>query len=408
MAEGIEVRHRKACPKRERKKARCSCEPSYRARVWDPRRRKQVRSEWFGSLAQAKNWRDDALVAIRQRTFTPPDPRTVEQAAAKWLAAVESGAFCTRSGVEFKPSSVRGFREKLDRHILPALGHVRLTELRRRDVLALTDHLRSLNLSASSVKNTIDPIQGLCRWAIQRELITVNPTTNLGLPTSRPEPPEIVTVPKALALIDALPPDERAVYATACFAGLRRGELQALRVCDVDLGKSTIRVERSWDQYEGPVAPKSAKGRRSIPLNAILRDYLDEHLLITGRSGDDLVFGRTPTRAFVASTLGSRARRAWKAANEKEVKRAGLEGREPSLLTPIKLHAFRHTFASLLIASGENPKAVQEFMGHATITMTYDTYGHLFEGARDQARQRMDAFLEGELEGNGRATDVAT
>ena len=61
------------------------------------------------------------------------------------------------------------------------------------------------------------------------------------------------------------------------------------------------------------------------------------------------------------------------------------------------LHSCRHTFASLLIAAGENPKAVQEFMGHATITMTFDLYGHLFPGSREEARTRMDAYLEGEL-----------
>ncbi len=60
-------------------------------------------------------------------------------------------------------------------------------------------------------------------------------------------------------------------------------------------------------------------------------------------------------------------------------------------------HPRRHTFASLLIDSGENPKAVQEFMGHSTITVTFDLYGHLFPGSRDEARARMDAYLEAEL-----------
>jgi integrase len=404
----VEVRHRKGCAASERTKARCTCRPGYRVRVWDPWKRKQVRSNWVRSLAEAKNWRDDALARIRQRTFTPPDPRTVGEAASEWLAGVESGAVRDRSGREYKPSTARGFREKLDRYLLPALGAHRLTELRRRDVLALNDHLMGEGLSPSSVSNTIDPLRCLCRSAIQRELITVNPTSNLGLPTSRPEPARIVTVADALALIDALRPSERAIYATACFAGLRRGELQALRVCDIDLANSVIRVERGWDQYDGPVKPKSANGRRSIPLNAILRDYLDEHLLATGRSGDDLVFGRTPGHAFVASTLRSRALRAWEATNEEELKRAEREGREPSLLTPIKLHALRHTYASLLIAMGENPKAIQTFMGHATISMTFDRYGHLMPGNIEQARERMDAWLEQQLEGNGRATGVAT
>jgi integrase len=64
------------------------------------------------------------------------------------------------------------------------------------------------------------------------------------------------------------------------------------------------------------------------------------------------------------------------------------------VLAPITLHECRHTFASLLIAAGENPKAMQKFMGHATIAMTFDRYGHLMPGSRDEARRRMDAYLE--------------
>jgi integrase len=62
-------------------------------------------------------------------------------------------------------------------------------------------------------------------------------------------------------------------------------------------------------------------------------------------------------------------------------------------LEAIGLHEARHTFASLLIDAGVNAKAVQEFMGHSTITMTFDVYGHLMPGARDEVRERMDKYL---------------
>ena len=116
----------------------------------------------------------------------------------------------------------------------------------------------------------------------------------------------------------------------------RRGELQALRCSAVDLGASTIQVERSWDQYEGAIDPKSQTSTRTVPLLAILRDYLDQHLLVTGRSGDELIFGRTPTDACVASTIRAWAKRAWETAE----------------LERITLHQCRHTFASLLIEVG--------------------------------------------------------
>ena len=90
------------------------------------------------------------------------------------------------------------------------------------------------------------------------------------------------------------------------------------------------------------------------------------------------MFGRTADDAFVATTLSDRADRAWKAAK----------------LDRITLHECRHTFASLLIDAGVNAKAVQTFMGHATIEMTFDQYGHLIPGSRDQARELVDGYLD--------------
>jgi integrase len=119
------------------------------------------------------------------------------------------------------------------------------------------------------------------------------------------------------------------------------------------------------DQYDGPIAPKSETSARTVPILAVLRDHLDAEKLASGRGGDDLVFGRSPAAAFVASTVRNRAIAAWK--------RVGLE--------PITLHECRHTFASLLIDAGVNAKAIQTWLGHATIEMTFDIYGHLMPGA---------------------------
>lgn len=178
-------------------------------------------------------------------------------------------------------------------------------------------------------------------------------------------------------MIDALPASDRPMRATAFYAGLRRGELQALRVRDVDFSISEIRVERGWGQLKGAKPPKW-ESARTVPLLARLRDFLDQHVIETRRSGDDLIFGRTETLAFAPMTIDKRARKAWR--------EAGLE--------PITLHDCRHTFASLLIDAGANAKAIQEFMGHKKITTTYDTYGHLLPGSREEIRLRMDAYLE--------------
>jgi integrase len=191
-------------------------------------------------------------------------------------------------------------------------------------------------------------------------------------------------------LLDALPDADRPIWATAFYAGLRRGELQALRGSDIDLARGEIAVQRSWDQYEGPVAPKSKAGVRTVPILGVLRERLSA---IELGSGAGLVFGRTEVQAFAPKAIAKRAARAWGAANDRERVAAQQQGRGPALLLPITLHECRHTFASLLIDAGVNPKAIQEFMGHATIEETFSRYGHLMPGTRDQARALVDAYM---------------
>jgi integrase len=105
-----------------------------------------------------------------------------------------------------------------------------------------------------------------------------------------------------------------------------------------------------------------------VPIPAILRDYLVEHR--HGRPGVmGNVFGRSDGQPFNGPTVAARAKAAWR--------RAGL--------TPITLHEARHTFASLMIAAGVNAKALATYMGHASVTITLDRYGHLMPCNEDEA-----------------------
>jgi integrase len=182
----------------------------------------------------------------------------------------------------------------------------------------------------------------------------------------------------AEALLEALPAEDRALWATAFYAGLRRGELRGLRWSDIDLPARELRVRRSWDAKEGPIEGKTAAARRTVPIVGALAPELAQHKLRSGRDGGELVFGATGERAFEPSTVRRRALAAWK--------RVGL--------APIGLHEARHTFASTLIAAGVNAKAITEAMGHASVTMTFDRYGHLMPDGREEARQRVDAYLQ--------------
>ena len=157
----------------------------------------------------------------------------------------------------------------------------------------------------------------------------------------------------------------------------RSGELQGLTDELVDLDRNLIRVHWGWDPKEGRVAPKSRAGRRAVPVPAALRKHLLEHRLARGRRGG-LFFGRPDDRPFSNQSVSQRATRTWRAAG----------------LDPIGLHECRHTFASLMIAAGVNAKALSTFLGHASVTITLDRYGHLFPGSEQEAAGLLDSYLE--------------
>lgn len=170
--------------------------------------------------------------------------------------------------------------------------------------------------------------------------LLVNPTTNLRLPIADSRRERAASPREVRELLNALPPDLQALWATAALGGLRRGELRALRVADVDFPAVTaIRVSRGWDEVEGPIEPKSQEGRRTVPVASALRRYLLEQKIRTGRDGDELLFGRTATEPFTPTHVRMRALATWAAANARR-EREGLPA-----LEPLGLHEARHTFS---------------------------------------------------------------
>jgi integrase len=370
---GIEVRHQRGC--RSSAGGRCSCTPSYRAIVWSTRDGRRL-TKSFRTRAEAKAWRVDAQAGLRRGTLRA-GYTTLLEAAETWLFGAATGAVRNRSGDVYKPSVVRSYDSALRLRVLPALGARRLTDIERADLQALVDRLVTAGDGPSTVRNALLPLRAIYRRALARGDVAVNPTTGLELPAVRGTRDRVASPDEAKQLLAALERD-RALWATAMLAGLRRGELRALTWDTVDFERGVIRVAASWDRKAGPVAPKSRAGRRAVPMASVVRVHLAEHRLQTGRA-HGLVFGRTADAPFDPSTVVDRARKAWA--------RAGL--------TSIGLHECRHTFASLMIAAGVNAKALATFMGHASITITLDRYGHQMPGNEEEAAGLLDALLDG-------------
>jgi integrase len=232
------------------------------------------------------------------------------------------------------------------------------------------------------------PLRVIFRRAASRGDLAVNPTMGLELPAIRGTRDRIASPDEVVRLLAAVPDDDRATWATAAYAGLRAGELQALGHDDVDLERGLIHVCRSWDPREGLIEPKSRAGTRMVPIVAALRAHLAAHVLRQRRCSG-LMFGRTETAPFDPRRLALRADTAWAAATAG----AFLRG-ESAKIDRITLHELRHTAASIFIAAGVNAKALSTYLGHASIQITLDRYGHLMPGNEDEAVALVDAYLE--------------
>jgi integrase len=373
--EGIRTRHSRSC--RSRDGARCNCRPSYEAWVFLKREGKKVRKS-FPSLEAAKAWRSDAKSAVNRGKLRSPVPTTLREAWDSFQTGAADGSVPSRDGRRYKPATLRGYERAMRLRVLPELGERRLSDITRADVQDLADRLTGEGLAASTIQNTFDPLRRIFDRAIRRDLVSVDPTEGLELRRPDGQRDRIAGPEEAAVLLSALGDDDRAIYACAMFAGLRRGELRALRWSDIDLPGRRIQVQRGWDDKEGEQDGKSDAARRTVPIVKPLARELAAQKLRTGRDGGALVFGLTAEQPFNPSTVRIRANETWEA--------AGLE--------PIGLHESRHTCASGLIAAGANAKTISTVMGHASIAITFDTYGHLMPGGLEEALDRFDAFLD--------------
>src|SRR5439155_3180081 len=179
------------------------------------------------------------------------------EAAATWLLGAENGSIRNRSGDIYKPSVIRTYEQALRLRVVPALGAARLTDIRRADLQALIDRLLADDHDPSTIRNTLLPVRAIYRRALTRGEVALNPTVGLELPAVRGRRDRIASREEAAALLAALDRD-RALWATAMYAGLRLGELFALDWKNVDLENDRIHVRWSYDDRAGQrVKPKS-------------------------------------------------------------------------------------------------------------------------------------------------------
>jgi integrase len=322
---------------------------------------------------------------------------TFENYAQGWLD--------TYAEVECKPSTKRSYEQLLRLHVTPQFGKEKLTEIRRDKVKQfLANQSQSVRevdgvfvpkFSKNTLRLIVCSLRTVLNAAVEDGLIESNPAARVGRFTKSERPARQASAmtrdeaEKFLTAVNEICPDWHSLFLTALRAGLRKGELIALKWGDIQFGESAddsnryILVQRNYAQGRF-TSPKSKKSRRvdlSRQLRARLLELRDRVLLAAMLAGknsiaDDLVF---PSQAGTVIKPDNIVPRYMEPALEK----AGLRR--------FRFHDLRHTFGSLLIQDGASLAYVKDQMGHSSIQITVDTYGHLIPGADIAWVDRLDS-----------------
>jgi integrase len=356
------------------------------------------RLKTFAKKKAADNFEATANVEIRAGIHTADSASiTIAEAGKLWLESGEN------AGLE--RSTLDAYRQHLRIHIKPYLGNLKLSQLSAPMVREFMDRLARGDMpegaapeprSPAMVRKVRVSLSSLLSDAQERGLVSRNVVRELRKTrhrgaerrAERRERGKLkvgVDIPareEIKALVEAVKGRWRPILLTAIFCGLRASELRGLRWTDVDIEKRELHVRQRADRYSAIGKPKSESGERTVPLTPIVVNSLKEWKLACPKGDKGLVF---PTGAGNVE-------------NHSNIMHRGLA---PTLIaagvtTPdgrpkYGLHSFRHFYASWCINRRKDgglelpPKVVQERLGHSSIMMTMDVYGHLFPRGDDSA-----------------------
>jgi integrase len=308
---------------------------------------------------------------------------TVSEYLQQWLESSVKGSV--------KPVTFEAYGRTVRLHIDPALGSVRLAKLSPSHLQALYREKLDAGLKPSSVRLIHAVIRRALRQAHRWRLVVENVAAATDPPKPRPEEMRPLDAEQAKALLSAAHGHRlEALFVLAVTAGLRIGELLALRWEDVDFERGTLRVQRTLSGAKsGPrfTAPKSGRGR-SIKITDHAADALKRHRAAQNAERLKMGSGWHDEGLVFCTVRGAPLRRGTvhQGSFKPLLKSAGLP-------KDTRLHDLRHTCATLLLGKGVHPKLVQELLGHSSIAMTLDRYSHVMPGMGDQTAAAMQAAL---------------
>ncbi|HXF73904.1 MAG TPA: site-specific integrase [Actinomycetota bacterium] len=344
----------------------------YRVEYRDPRGRHRTRT--FRRRRDAEAFLHRVEVELQGGTWR--DPAAARQALGErieaWLA----------SRHDWRPSTRASREPTVRRHVLPYLGDVPVGALRPEDVRAWMARLLEAGISAQTVWRARQLLHAVLEEAVRDGVIPSNPTRYARPPRVERRELRVPTPQEVERLVEATEEPWRPLVLLLAYAGLRIGEALGLRRRDLDLVARRVHVRRQAVEVRGRVELaelKTPSARRVVALPGFVCEALARAL--EGRPAD-------PEALVFADARGGPVRRTnWrKRVWEPAVRRAGLEGLRP--------HDLRHFAATVAVAAGAHPRALQARLGHADSRVTMDVYASVLPGLDEELARRLEEVRE--------------
>lgn len=336
----------------------------------------------FATKKAADGWLVTTRGEVQRGVHTAENASiTVAEAAQLWLDKGELE--------KLERSTLRQYRNHVVLHINPLIGREKLARLSSPMIESFRDALLSKG-SRAMARKVLASLKSILGEAQRRGLVAHNAAQPVKVDAKRRENGkltvgrEIPSKEEVQTVLAAAEGRWRPFFVTAVFTGMRSSELRGVAWDDVEFERKVIHVRQRADAWGAMGAPKSHAGDREIPMSPMVVNALREWRLACPNGPLNLVF---PNGAGKVESHANIANRGFYALQTK----AGIVGEDGK--PKYGLHALRHFFASWVIERGFSPKRLQALLGHSSIQMTFDRYGHLFPSLEDDHEK----FAAGEL-----------